>query len=158
MNVQDPNNPTLVPAEQQSEQSTETQVVLPEMIDLSREDVPPSATGAVDEKSWAMGAHLSGLVGYIIPFGNVIVPIVILRMKKSESAFIAEHAKEAINFQISLLIYFAIAALLLLVAVSVGIFLLFALVVLDIIFIIIASIKANKGVQYTYPLAARFIT
>ncbi len=153
MNVIDPNNPTVPVTDQSAEvvEATPTQLEM----NYARTDVPPSATEALDEKSWAMAAHLGGLAGYMIPFGNIIAPVVIWQMKKDQSGFITEHAKEAVNFQITMMIAAAISALLMLVVI--GIFLMFAVVIVDIIFIIMASIAANKGEQYRYPLSIRFI-
>ena len=65
----------------------------------------------MEEKQWALFCHLSGLSGYIIPFGNIIIPLVIWSVKKDESAMIDEHGKEVANFQISFSIWIAIAIL-----------------------------------------------
>jgi hypothetical protein len=73
-----------------------------------------AATGmnSQQERTWAMFCHLGTLLGYIIPFANIIVPLIIWQMKKEESSFIRMHGKEALNFQISLMIYSLISALL----------------------------------------------
>ena len=74
------------------------------------------------ERTWAAFAHLSALLGILIPFGNLIAPLAIWLLKKNESAFIDDQGKESLNFQISVLIYGFIAAVL--VFVAIGIFLL----------------------------------
>ncbi|RMH25125.1 MAG: DUF4870 domain-containing protein [Planctomycetota bacterium] len=57
---------------------------------------------ADDDKTWAMFAHL-GLLGHlVIPFFAVAIPLVIWLTKKDKSAFIDDHAREALNFQITL--------------------------------------------------------
>lgn len=117
--------------------------------------IPRSVSGALDEKSWAMGAHLSVLLGYLVPFGNIIAPLVIWQMKKDQSEFITEHAKESLNFQISMTIYMAVAALLMLI--FIGIIAMFGLAIMDIIFVVMASVAANKGEGYRYPLSIRFV-
>ena len=56
-----------------------------------------------DEKNIGMLAHLLVFSGYVVPFGNIIGPLVIYLIKKDESAYIRHHAVEALNFQISML-------------------------------------------------------
>jgi len=117
----------------------------------------PPATGSLsaEEKQWAMFAHLSALVGYIIPFGSIIGPLLIWQIKKNEMPFVDDQGKEALNFQITV----AIAAIvcLILIVVFIGI-LLFPIVALaDLIFIVMASIAANNGQAYRYPFSIRLI-
>ena len=67
-----------------------------------------------------------------------------------------EHGREAVNFQISMLIYAIISAFLFYLCIG---FVLLPLVgILDIIFLIIAAIKANNGEHYRYPITIRFIS
>jgi uncharacterized protein len=109
-----------------------------------------------DEKMWGMLCHLSAIIGVIgIPFGFLIGPLVIYLLKKDEYPFVAEQGKEALNFQISMLIYTVIAGILVLL--FIGILLLGIIFVLEVVFIIIASLKANEGEGYRYPLTIRFI-
>jgi uncharacterized Tic20 family protein len=58
-----------------------------------------------DEKNIALLTHLSGFGGYIIPLGSVIIPLIIWQTKKEESKFIDHNGKEAINFNLSYLLY-----------------------------------------------------
>jgi len=106
-------------------------------------------------RNWAVLIHLSALLGFIIPFGNIIAPLVIWLIKKEESPFIDDQGKEAVNFQISMTIYAIISAIL--IVIIVGFVLLIAVGILEIIFIIIAAINASNGVKYRYPLSIRFI-
>ncbi|HZS04450.1 MAG TPA: DUF4870 domain-containing protein [Blastocatellia bacterium] len=108
-----------------------------------------------DERTFGMLAHLSALSGYIIPFGNIIGPLVIWLIKKDQSRFVDDQGKESLNFQISVTIYAIIAGLSILVLV--GILLLPAVALFGLIMTIIAGIKANEGVPYRYPLTIRFI-
>ena len=111
--------------------------------------------GSTDERQWAMGAHLSGLAGMIIPGGNIVAPIVIWQMKKNESPFIAEQAKEAANFPISLSLYGFAAFLLCFLGIG---FLILPVVGLGgIVLMVLAAIKANNGEEYRYPLTLRLI-
>ncbi len=113
-----------------------------------------------DARMWAMFCHLAGLAAFvpIIPaFGAVIGPLVVWLLKKDEFPFVNEQGKEALNFQITMLIYGLISALLWVICI--GVFLAAAVVIVDIVFIIIAAIKTNDGNHYRYPpyLIFRFI-
>ncbi|OPX33762.1 orotate phosphoribosyltransferase [candidate division KSB1 bacterium 4484_188] len=95
-----------------------------------------------DIRLWAMLCHLIALAGFVIPFGNIIGPLVVWMIKREESPFIDYHGKEALNFQISMSIYIIAAAILVLIAI--GILLLVALGIFGLIMIVIASMKANS--------------
>ena len=107
------------------------------------------------ERTWAMFCHLGAFAGYMFPFGNILAPLIIWLVKKDELPFVEDQGKESINFQISITIYFLVSALLSLVAI--GFILMIALVVFDVVMVIIATVKANKGEKYRYPLTIRFI-
>lgn len=109
-----------------------------------------------DDRTWALVCHLAGLAVFTgIPFANIIGPLVVWLIKKDQSWFVNDQGKEAINFQISLTIYFIVAVIL--VFLLVGIPLLFVLGIGGLILVIIAAVKANEGVVYRYPLTIRFI-
>lgn len=110
-----------------------------------------------EERNWGMLAHILALSGYLfIPFGNVIAPLVIYLMKKDQSPFVADQARESLNFQISMTIYMIVAGILIIVLV--GILLLGALYLAGIVLTILASLKASNGVAYRYPLTLRFVS
>lgn len=115
----------------------------------------PVTTTSSDERNWAMFCHLGALTGVIIPLGNLLVPLVLWLMKKQEMPLVDEQGKESLNFQITIMIGFAISIVLMFVLV--GFLLIFILGILDIIFIIIAAIKVSEGVNYKYPMALRLI-
>ncbi|MFN8169965.1 MAG: DUF4870 domain-containing protein [Candidatus Nanopelagicales bacterium] len=102
-----------------------------------------------DERLWAMLAHLSELAVAIIG------PLLVLLILGKRSAFVDDQSKEALNFQISLLIAAVVSGLLILVVV--GIFMLIAVALYGLIFAIIAAIKSYNGELYRYPLTIRFI-
>lgn len=118
---------------------------------------PAPAMGELssDAKTWGMLAHLSALSGILIPFGNIIGPLVVWQIKKNESAFVEDQGKESLNFQITTFIALVISALLMFVLIG---FLLMPIVGLgSLVFTIIAGIKANNGETYRYPFALRLI-
>ena len=108
-----------------------------------------------DECMWGMLCHLTALAGIIIPFGNVIGPLIIWLIKKDEYPFVDKQGKESLNFQIvvtiALLISFALAF------VCIGIFLLPIVSIAALVMVIIATIKTNSGIDYKYPFNIRFI-
>lgn len=107
------------------------------------------------DRTFGMLCHLLALTGYVVPFGNIIGPLVVWQMKKADSPFIDACGKESINFQISLFIYTGISILLALV--FIGFLLLFAIIVANLVYVIIASIKASEGTAFRYPMTIRFI-
>lgn len=115
-------------------------------------DAPPR-----DARMWAMWCHLGALSGFIgIPFGSILVPAVIWLMKRDSHPFVDENGRESLNFQVSLLLYFVIAALLCLVLV--GFLLLPVLYIGGLILSIVAAIRANDGVPYRYPFTIRLFS
>jgi uncharacterized protein len=108
-----------------------------------------------DERIWGMLCHLSALSGFIIPFGNLIGPLIVYSMKKDEYAFVADQGKESLNFQISVLIYLMISAIAALLIV--GIFFLILVPLLSLILTVVASVRANDGEYYRYPLSIQII-
>lgn len=118
-----------------------------------------------NDKNYSSITHLSSFAGWIFPFGNIIVPFVLWSAKKSESAYIDNHGKAVVNFQLSLMLYAFLLTLLIipltiftlglgLVAVILGII---PAVILIIATIISASIKATNGEYYEYPFTIEFI-
>lgn len=116
---------------------------------------PVSTLSPSDERLWGMLAHLSALAGFIIPFGNVIGPIVVWQIQKDKSAFVDYHGKESVNFQITLTIGYCIGFLLIFIIVGVPVLILLGLA--GLVFSIIAGVKANNGEFYKYPFSFRFI-
>ena len=64
-----------------------------------------------NENNWSTFTHLSTLSQYCIPFGNYIFPILIWSSKKDKSDFIDFNGKQVINFQLSILIYTLVLAM-----------------------------------------------
>ena len=108
-----------------------------------------------DERTWAMLSHFSALSMFIVPFGNILAPLIIWLIKKEEMAFVEDQAKEVLNFQISMTIY--LIGSIILIIVLVGIPILIGLGIFNVIITIIAGIKANDGKSYRYPINLRLI-
>jgi len=114
-----------------------------------------------DARMWAMFCHLTGLAGFlpVIPLlGCIIGPLIVWLVKKEQFSFVDDQGREALNFQITMAIYF-VASLILLLVPCFGFLLVSIVALTDIILCVVAAIKANDGYHYRYPsfLAIRFI-
>ncbi|MBS0031938.1 DUF4870 domain-containing protein [Chitinophaga sp. 22321] len=131
-----------------------------------------------DENTWGTLIHLGGLIGMaVLPtVGNIIGVLILWLIKRSESAFVDQQGKEAINFQITLSIAAVIVNLINNIAngfwsltnfwrhtrgefyISWGwTDLLVVIWLINVIFSIIAAVKASKGESYKYPLSLRLV-
>ncbi|MBE9158669.1 DUF4870 domain-containing protein [Nodosilinea sp. LEGE 06152] len=108
-----------------------------------------------ESRMWAMLAHLSALSGFVIPFGNIIGPLLIWLVKRDEMSFVADQGKEALNFNISMTIYMLVSGVL--IFVLIGIPLIIVLGIAWLVLSILAAVKANEGVAYRYPLTLRLV-
>ncbi len=113
------------------------------------------ASDPKNDKTLAMMCHLSTLLGVIIPFGNIIAPLVIWSLKKNESALVDTQGKESINFQITMTLAMVAASLLMFVLI--GFLLVPLVIVFNVVMIIIASVKVSNGEDFRYPLSLRLI-
>lgn len=119
-------------------------------------DAPTPSTPALtgEDRLWGALAHLSGLT-YFSGVGHILGPMIIWLWKRDTNAFVAEEAKEALNFNISVTIYGLVAWAL--VVVLIGFALLPALGVFHVVCVIIAALKASDGRGFRYPLNLRLV-
>ena len=108
-----------------------------------------SSSVSKDARMWAMLCHLLAI------FTGFVAPLIIWLLKKDEDPFVNNQGKEALNFQLTVLIAMAVSALL--TFFCIGFFLMIGVGVANLIFCIMASIKANSGEAYRYPVSIRFI-
>ena len=108
-----------------------------------------------DEKTWGMLAHLSTLVGLIVPFGTILGPLVVWLMKKDTMPFVADQGKEALNFNITVLIAMIVGGILTLVLI--GVLVMIVVGIAWLVLSIIAALAANKGESYRYPFTLRLV-
>ena len=125
------------------------------MSEFESPQIPSDDVPSAQARQMGMFTHLSSLAGLIIPFGNIIGPLVIWQIKKDTLPFAADQGKEALNFNITMLI--AAFVCFLLTFVLIGFVLLPLLGLGWLIFTILAAIKANNGEAYRYPFALRLI-
>ena len=112
--------------------------------------LPPVPAASGDDKLWAVLCHLSVLFGV-----GLLLPLVVWLVKKDESPVVAAHAREAMNFHISLYLYGFISAVL--IFFCIGYFLLLGLALFGLICAILAAMEASKGGFFRYPLTIPII-
>jgi uncharacterized protein len=140
------------------------------------ESIPPlqpvtPVAPASSTRAWEVMCHLSsviGLFGYLgmIPFGNIVAPLIVWLLKRNDSLGVDAHGKESLNFHISWTLYWLIGLAVVgaLCFVLIG-FLLIPVLIIGgtigwftmLILTIIASVKASNGELYRYPLTIRFL-
>jgi uncharacterized protein len=120
-----------------------------------------------EERNWAMAAHLCGLAWLVggtglifFPFGGLVLltllgPFMIWRTKGQSMLFVAEQAKESLNFQITVLLLGLV--FLALALVLIGFVLLWVLGLVNLVLVIIAAVQVSDGKPYRYPFCLRLV-
>ena len=124
-----------------------------EFLSENNETLPVLSTDP-HERMWAMFCHLGTLATWF-PFANIIIPLTIWLVKKETSPLVTDQGKEALNFQITILVGYAICVPLCFVLI--GIPAIMALFIYHVVFSIVAAIKSNEGLAYRYPYTLRLI-
>ncbi|GBC92122.1 hypothetical protein HRbin15_00586 [bacterium HR15] len=105
-----------------------------------------------DERLWAMLAHLSALLGYVVLLGQYIAPLVIYLVYRERSRFVAFHALQALYFQLALLVLWVIVCIFAFITCGLGAILALVPIVLNLVFVLLAAIHANNGEWYELPI------
>jgi len=116
---------------------------------LMGEEITPTTLPSSDEKTMAILSHVLAIVT------SFIGPLIIYLIKKDESPYVAEHAKESLNFQITMFISYIVSCVLMLVLI--GFLLIWLLSIANLVLIIVATIKASENKMYRYPFNFRLI-
>jgi uncharacterized protein len=111
---------------------------------------PTLAQPTGNDKIWSMLSHLSALIGM-----GIILPLVVYLAMRHESEYLAQNAKEALNFHISIYIY-ALCCIPL-AFIIIGFPMLILLGIGSLILAIVATVKASDGGCYRYPLNMRLV-
>ena len=151
------------------------------------------------QRNLSSAIHISTFSKYLMPFGNFIIPLILWISNKKESEFVDFNGKQALNFQISILLYSMVAGAVIfgfaiftawdvinfidisdhnrhhidfdldfhfndpfsmtqsIILISIAGILGLGLLALDVVSTIIATLKANEGLEYKYPLTIPFI-
>lgn len=108
-----------------------------------------------DDKNLGMLAHLMGFLGFVVPFGSFVGPLALYLVKRDQSPFVADHARESLNFQIT--VFGAMVLCFPLCLILIGIPLVIALIVFEIVQVIKATIAASEGRSHDYPFCLRLV-
>jgi uncharacterized Tic20 family protein len=114
--------------------------------DILGTEMNPAYTPTEDERSMAMLVHVLSIFFWILP------GLIIYLLKKDESSFVAAHAKEAMNFQLTLTLLYIVLFISL-----VGIILLWVPYFIQLALCIVATMKASDRKLYRYPFTIRLI-
>jgi uncharacterized Tic20 family protein len=113
-----------------------------------------------EERTWAIVAHIGTLVAAWLAMG-FLCPLAIWLIFRNRSEFVRRHALESLNFQISLLIYTAVAIALVLITFGLGVLIVIPLIIIGgiaaLVVIILATLAAANGQEYRYPLTIRLV-
>lgn len=107
------------------------------------------------ERNWSMLCHLSALACFIFPFGGILGPLICWLTQRDVSAWVNINGRNSLNFQLSMLLYMVLASPLCFILIGIPIIAAFGM--LNIICIIIASVKAPQGEVFRYPITIPFI-
>ena len=124
---------------------------------MSQQVPPPPGQGQLSpdqERLWAMLAHLLSFVAAYL-FLGFVAPLVVLLVFGPRSAYVRAHAVESLNFNLTWLLYAIVGVVLALLVI--GFLILIALGIAYLVLVVIASVRANNGEFYRYPLTIRFI-
>jgi len=111
---------------------------------------------ARQEQVWACFCHLGAFLAFILPFsGMVLGPLVLWLLRRDASQFVNREGKKAVNFQLSVFVYLLMG--LVLTWAYIGYAILTLLLCVDIVCVVAASLKANNGEDFQYPLTIQFI-
>jgi uncharacterized protein len=126
------------------------------------EGLTPAGPSSQDSRSWAMGVHLSALAGaFIGGIGSWVGPLVIWLIRREQDPFVAEHAREGLNFNITMAILVVAAVLLGILTLGLGLIIIvpaaLIIAVLWFIWTIQAIAAAARGEPYRYPLSIRLV-
>ena len=124
------------------------------------EPAAPAPSGS-EERTWAMLGHLSAFTAFITGIGCVLGPLIVWLIKRDTMPFAGEQAKEALNFNISMIIAFAALWLFTILTLGIGLLIAvpagLALFVGWLVLTIMAAVKANAGEHYRYPFTLRLV-
>lgn len=116
---------------------------------------PPAPSGAApqEDRTMALIAHLLGIVTWFV--GPLIIWLI--NKDNSSKSFVIDQAKEALNFQITITIAFIASFILTIVTLGLLFFVPTLVGIANLVFCILAGIKANNGETYRYPFTLRLI-
>lgn len=110
-----------------------------------------------DDRTYALLMHLSVIAHLFLTGFAILIPILMWRLRSDRSPFVDDHGREAVNFQITLILYTIIAIPIAIITCGVGGVIALIPYPLGIIGVILASMAANRGEYFRYPMTIRFL-
>jgi uncharacterized Tic20 family protein len=118
-------------------------------------------TPTPEERNWAMAAHLGSFVAAYIALG-LLAPLLVLLVKGDSSPYVRRHSVESLNFQITVLIWTAVAIVLAVLTLGIGLLVILPVAIVVALFyvvvVVLASVRASGGRDYRYPLTMRLVS
>lgn len=113
-------------------------------------------------RRWACATHLGAILGVMTPFAPAILPVLIWYFKRGQNPYIEEHGRRSVNFQLSLCIYYAVAAVIVwglkLVLVGYLVFWLPGIIhYTQVLLPLVAALRAYEGDDFDYPFTLVFL-
>jgi uncharacterized protein len=125
---------------------------------------PPGAhpSGLSSEvRNWAMASHLSAFLGSFVALA-VIGPLIVWLIRREVDGFSEQHAREALNFNLTILLLVVAGVVFSILTVGIGLIVVvpigLAVGIAWIVLTIIAAVRASEGREYRYPLTIRFVS
>jgi uncharacterized Tic20 family protein len=112
------------------------------------EETPSPPETSREARNMAMLCHLLGVAGFF-------APLMIWLIEREKHRFVDEHGRDAMNYQASLLLYYAVSGLL--APLLIGLVMLSVLTVMHVVLVIIGALKASRGEPWHYPIAIPFL-
>jgi uncharacterized Tic20 family protein len=129
-------------------------------------DPPPPVVPAVspitpDERTWGTMAHVSSLIAMFLGGLSALGPLIVWLMKKNESAFVAHHGREALNFQLTMLVLYGVLAVATFATCGLGWIVFWPILgiasLANVVLSIIGAVRANDSQLWKYPLSLRLV-
>jgi len=112
---------------------------------------------SIDVKNWTVLIHLSGLAGFMAPFGSVAAPLLLWLFLKDQDKNIDQHGKAVMNFQISYAIYGLALMVATILTLGVAGLAFIPLVILWLVQVIMGTVAASNGELHSYPFVITFL-
>ena len=121
------------------------------VVSVSKDTMKPGE----NERLWTMLCHLGALLGYVFPFGHIIAPLALWMLKRNHVVGVDKAGRESLNFQLTVTLFALVAVML--SVVFIGFVFLFVIVVFHFSMTLLASLRAQRGLDFSYPINIRII-
>lgn len=109
-----------------------------------------------DERTWGILVHAAAFAGLLVPFGNILGPLVLWAIKRDDSEFVDANGKQAVNFQITWTVLVIVAALT--VVIGIGVVILPLVAIVWLVLVVLAIVRTSENQVYEYPLTLEVLS